>query len=133
MTKYFKLLMVALFATLSFTLTSCGDDDEPNGSDGNIIGTWQNVGELATSMEVIQYLQFKEGGVFIGVEVYPEYWDVEADVEELTWSLSGNTLKIDGAPSTIKSLSKTKLVLETMGISQEYKKVSDSIIDDYIN
>lgn len=32
MAKYIKLLMVALFATMSFTLTSCGDDDEPYGS-----------------------------------------------------------------------------------------------------
>lgn len=31
MTKYFKLLMVALFATMSFAFTSCGsDDDEPD-------------------------------------------------------------------------------------------------------
>ena len=32
MKKYLYLLIVALFATMSFTLTSCGDDnDEPNG------------------------------------------------------------------------------------------------------
>ncbi|MDE5719277.1 MAG: hypothetical protein K2I34_00700 [Paramuribaculum sp.] len=30
MAKSLKLLMVALFATMSFTLTSCGDDDEPS-------------------------------------------------------------------------------------------------------
>ena len=35
MAKYLKLLMVALFATLTFTITSCGDDDEP--SAGNLI------------------------------------------------------------------------------------------------
>lgn len=28
MTKYFKLLMVAIFATMSFALTGCGDDDD---------------------------------------------------------------------------------------------------------
>lgn len=28
MTRYFKLLMVALFATMSFALTGCGDDDD---------------------------------------------------------------------------------------------------------
>lgn len=32
MAKHLKLLMVALLATMSFTLTSCGDDDEPYGS-----------------------------------------------------------------------------------------------------
>lgn len=30
MKKYFYFLFVALFATMSFALTSCGDDDEPN-------------------------------------------------------------------------------------------------------
>lgn len=34
MAKYLKLFMVALFATMTFTLTSCGDDepDNPNGN-----------------------------------------------------------------------------------------------------
>lgn len=30
MKNYFYLFFVALFATMSFALTSCGDDDEPN-------------------------------------------------------------------------------------------------------
>ncbi len=35
MKKYLKLLFVALFATMSLTLTSCGDDDdEPDGGNG---------------------------------------------------------------------------------------------------
>ena len=33
MKKYLYLFFVALFATMSFSLTSCGDDDEPNGGD----------------------------------------------------------------------------------------------------
>lgn len=37
MKKYFKLLMVALFATLSFTLVSCGDDDDNDA----LVGTWE--------------------------------------------------------------------------------------------
>lgn len=35
MKKYFRLLIVALFATLPLVLTSCGSDDEPDGSDGS--------------------------------------------------------------------------------------------------
>ena len=30
MKKYLNLLFVALFATMSFALVSCGDDDEPD-------------------------------------------------------------------------------------------------------
>lgn len=37
MKKYLKLLFAAIFATLSFTLVSCGDDDDDNGS---LVGTW---------------------------------------------------------------------------------------------
>ena len=37
MKKYFKLLMVALFATLSFSLVSCGDDDDNDA----LVGTWE--------------------------------------------------------------------------------------------
>lgn len=40
MAKYIKLFMVALFATLSFSLTSCGGDDDdepsPNGAEGEL-------------------------------------------------------------------------------------------------
>lgn len=34
MKKYFQLLMVALFATMSFALTSCGDDDDEPSAGG---------------------------------------------------------------------------------------------------
>lgn len=38
MKKYLKLLFVALFATLSFALVSCGDDDD---DDNNaLVGSW---------------------------------------------------------------------------------------------
>lgn len=38
MKKYFKLLMVAMLATVSFCLASCGDDDEPETN--KLVGTW---------------------------------------------------------------------------------------------
>lgn len=37
MKKYIYIFSMALLATLSFALTSCGDDDENNGTNGNII------------------------------------------------------------------------------------------------
>lgn len=43
MTKYLKLLMVALFATMSFALTSCGGDepDDPNGGEKDVQYTFK--------------------------------------------------------------------------------------------
>ncbi|MDE5979885.1 MAG: hypothetical protein K2G84_07620 [Muribaculaceae bacterium] len=38
MKKYLKLLFAAIFATLSFTLVSCGDDDDDD--NGALVGTW---------------------------------------------------------------------------------------------
>ncbi len=39
MNKFIKLFFVALFAALSFSLTSCGDDDDDEIS--SITGTWE--------------------------------------------------------------------------------------------
>ena len=43
MTKYLKLLTVALFATMSFALTSCGGDepDDPNGGEKDVQYTFK--------------------------------------------------------------------------------------------
>lgn len=38
MKKYMKLLMVALFASLSFAMVSCGDDDDEPGAPGSGVG-----------------------------------------------------------------------------------------------
>ncbi len=37
MKKYLKLLFAAIFASLSFALVSCGDDDDDNSA---LVGTW---------------------------------------------------------------------------------------------
>lgn len=132
MKKYFKFFYLALCAVLAISVTSCSkDDDEPERS-SNIVGTWENVGELASAVGVTQYIQFNEGGVYYEVNVYPASLGGEVDVNKWTWSLSGKTLKVNGESSTVKSVSDTKLVIETLGINQEYKKVADSVIDKYL-
>lgn len=89
MTKYFKLLMVALFATLSFTLTSCGDDDEPSmGSNGTItinaikydISTYMTIdGEWDSYSEEGSFgffIDIKEGNT---IAPWPYYFDFESE------------------------------------------------------
>lgn len=51
MKKYLKLLFVALFATMSFSLVSCGDDDndEPAAS-SELVGTWDLTKETTVFM-----------------------------------------------------------------------------------
>ncbi len=62
MKKYFNLLMVALFATMTLSFASCSDDDEPdyNDSDSNLCGKI-----------TAQY----EGGSTIEYFVYEAIWD----------------------------------------------------------
>ena len=135
MKKYLKLLYIALFAVLSLSVTSCKDDDEPNGT--SIVGTWQNNDALAGALGVTQYIKFEEGGKYYEVNVYPKEFGGEVDVLHGNWSQSGDKIKISGgnvtsATATIKSQNGNKLVLEVLGISQEYTKVSDSTIDKYL-
>ena len=52
MKKYLKLLFVALFATMTFAFTACGDDDdEPDGGNNNK-GV---VGELTVDGKLVQF------------------------------------------------------------------------------
>ena len=135
MKKCLKFFYVALFAVLTLSVTSCKDDDEPNGN--SIVGTWQNNDAIAGSLGVTQYVKFEEGGKYYEVNVYPKEFGGEVDVLHGNWSQSGDKIKISGgnvasSTATIKSQKGNKLVLEVHGISQEYKKVSDSTIDKYL-
>lgn len=135
MKKYLSLLFVALLATLSLGLTSCGnDDDGPN--DNEIIGTWQEDDALSEALGTTVYVQFGSDHTFIEVDIYD--YDNEVDVERGRWERNGNTIKISGGDlkttsTEIKKLTSTELTLETLGIPTSYKKVSDSAINKYLN
>ena len=87
MKKYLKLLFAAIFATLSFTLVSCGDDDDDNGA---LVGTW-----VASYVEddVTSYtdeITFTKDGNFtiITTEVY--YGQTYVYSANGTYSVSGD-------------------------------------------
>lgn len=78
MKKYLHLLLVALFATMSFALTSCGDDnDEPDGGNGKASLTINGQGykEHATtgaSSTITDYSSVRPDlGIKIEAELYP--------------------------------------------------------------
>ena len=131
MTKYLKLFMVALFATLTFTLTSCGDDDEPS-SAGNIVGTWKSIGGMNEEFDITQYIQFNTNGSYIEVNID------EDGVETLhgKWKQNGEKVTVSGSDvismtATIVKITSSELVLNTLW-EQKYKKVSDSEIEKYL-
>lgn len=130
MKKYLTLLFAALFAAMTISLTSCGND-EPDSDD--IVGTWENTTEWATAIGK-EYIKFQKDAKFYEVTVYN---DGEVNTLRGTWSKDGNTVKISGkevisVTSTISDLTSSSMTLTTMGIAQSYKKVPDSTIDKYI-
>ena len=88
MKKYFKLLMVALFATLSFSLVSCGDDDDDNDA---LVGTWEaSTIDPEDGWQYYAVLQINKNNTFA-------YTEVETSTSGQTWTdnLTG-TYEISG-------------------------------------
>lgn len=139
MKKYLYFLLVALFATMSFTLTSCGDDDdEPTGSEKiEIIGTWKSTTVLdEDGWTQTDYVQFKDGGSYVNVILTDLYGMEDKEVSKGTWSVNGNkiTTKTESGSftSTIKNSTKDLLIIEALGEGMTYKRVSDSEINKYL-
>ena len=79
MKKYLHLLLVALFATMSFALTSCGDDDdEPNGGNGSASLTINGQGykEHATTGATSTITDY---GTRLGIKIEAELYPAKSD------------------------------------------------------
>lgn len=126
--------MVALFATLTFTLTSCGNDDKP--SVGNIVGTWKCTDY--TEIDLIVYVQFRADGTATEVDLDED----GVEVMNLTWKLDGDQLTIINHDdewaadipiiSIVNKVTNSELVVSVLGFEQTYKKVPDSEIEKYL-
>mgnify|MGYP002981631426 FL=1 len=144
MKKYFYLFFVALFATMSFALTSCSDDDdEPNDPNNeNIVGTWERTTTIDDDWWQKDYLQFKADGTSISITDTHFMGDSDVYVEYGRWTKKGNSLTvktdtpsdegIDIDNGTIKKLTKTELVINAGGMDLSFTRVDDSIIENYL-
>lgn len=134
MKKFVNVFYVALLAVLTLSFVACSDDDD-NSDSGSIVGTWKNTDVLAQVFEYTQYIKFDKSGKYYEVNIDDEPGG-EVDVLRGSWSRSGNTVRVTSegitTPARIQSLSAKKLVIEVIGISQEYTRVSDSVIDKYL-
>lgn len=134
MKKYLNLFFVALFATMSITLTSCGsDDDEPSTSD--LVGTWKSDGGVMEQMGLTQYIRFSSNGRYDEVNldegVFDDHLYGDYEVTGTVLSITGGNLY--GISSTIVNVTSKTLTIKTAGISQDYVKVADSEMDKYLN
>ena len=140
MAKYIKLLMVALFATMTFALTSCGDDDDEP-STANIVGTWKGIDKFSVEdyyTVIDSYMQFKSDGKYIEIDAFD---DGDIDIVKGTWTLDGNTLTMNANNEygftvpytvTVKKITNKELTVTVFGIERTYKRVTDSEIDKYL-
>lgn len=133
MKKYLYLLFVALFATMSFALTSCSsDDDEPSAS--NIVGTWKSNGGAMEQAGLTQYIRFSKDGKYDEVTlddgVFDDHLYGDYEVTGSILSITGGNLY--GISSDIVKVTDKTLTIRTAGISQDYVKVSDSEMDKYL-
>ena len=131
MKKYF-LFTVMLMALVSMGLASCGDDDEPKGSD--IVGTWQ-----ITNDDGVTLLQFTKDGKFNEVDIV-----VEEGVSDLykyygTYTVSGNKLTItyeyayeSETVDCTYSVKDDKLTITSSGETNTLFRVDDSVIERYL-
>lgn len=143
MTKYFKLLMVALFATMSFAFTSCGDDDEPDDPNNeSLVGTWERTTNIDEDWWQKDYIQFKNDGTSISITDVHFMGQSEVSVEYGKWSKNGNKLTVkadnpsgDGIDidnGTIQKLTNTELILSAGGMELSFTRVDDDAIEEYL-
>lgn len=126
--------MVAIFATMTFSLTSCGDDDEP--SVGSIVGTWEIFDEPTANGGILyaQLVQFKNDGTYVEVFIDKD----EIDFVSGDWVLDGNSLTMTAhripipTTSKIEKLTNKELVITTFSAKLTYTKVADSEIEKYL-
>lgn len=113
--KYLKLLFVALFATMTFAFTACGDDDDEPSSNSVLVGTW----------DMVKATTYYMGDTDVD---YPKnvYWVFTSDKltvhdtndlangKEVTYNYNSDTkvLKITGYPLyNVTELTDSKLVI----------------------
>lgn len=98
MKKYLSLLFVALFATMSFALTSCGDDnDEPDGgnSKASLTINGQGYKEHSTTGANSTVTDYGTSlGISIKAELYPANSDETEFFPRVNISLEANSVAL---------------------------------------
>lgn len=132
MKRYLYFFFVAILASLSFTLTSCGDDKEEDLNNSNdLVGSWKLVQGSSSYLVDADYVRFEDNGTFY--QIYLE----DMDVQRGTWKRTGNTIELKSSEflaTTVEILELTNstLKIKLLSIPYTYKKVSNTETDKYI-
>lgn len=108
--------------------------EESEKTEDNLIGTWKSSGGMMEAMGLTQYLRFSVDGRYDEIDldegVYDDHLYGQYKVDGSTMTVSGgNTI---GISAEIVKLSSEGLTLKTLGITQDYIKVDDSEMDQYL-
>ncbi len=143
--KTFRLIGIFLIAVLvSFSLASCGDDNDDTYNDSEsiqstslLVGTWKvTTKEYTTDLGLTAYIQLTSDGKYYevdidedeGVDILYGEWTVEDDKIIVT---GGNT--IGYYEVQIVELSETSLTVNFLLFTATYEKVDDSVIAPYLS
>ena len=135
MKKYLKLLFVALFATMSFAFTACGDDDDEPQEFGSIVGTWKmEVVHISDDWWQVNYANFEEGGKYIAMDVVYFMGDYDVSVDTYRWSQSGNVIESDGDKGTITKMTSNSMTFkdDKSGIELTYTRCPKEEMEQYL-
>ena len=141
--------MVALVATLSFSLVSCGsdDDDHDGGINSDIVGTWKGISQsgLGKDKEVRElFFQFRKDGTYVealedenGYTTSSGTWSRKGDNLYYTTSLDFGILddgKSDDVtiPIRIVNVDKKNISLDIYGFIVTAVKVADSEMQEFM-
>lgn len=139
-----RLMAAVLLLTATFALGGCSDDDE-GVVEGSIVGTWKCTSlKEAEDLFGQQYVQFREDGTYIEVDITDDYvvdgevlWEGEVEILRGRWTQDGTSIHVSGPDivsidTQITNLTDTRLTLTTVGIPLSYVRVDDSEIEQYL-
>lgn len=122
MKRFLYSLFLVLLSVVA--LTSCENDEDV--SYDKLIGTWVAWGTGSDS-----YMQFRGDGTCYTVDIVDGY----PEVEKMDWSLAGKMIILDvdfPVWMEIVSLSDSKMELRMLGFVTPYRRVPDSVIEQYL-
>ena len=132
MKKYLKLLFVALFATMTLSLTSC-NSDEPE-EFGSIVGTWKYEVYIDGDYWQKSFGDFEENGKCTSMDVNYFMGDYDVTVSYDTWSQSGKKVEIGGDKGTIKTMTSNSMVLvdDKTGFEMHFTRCPKEEMEQYL-
>ena len=114
--KKFKYLLI-MFVAVMVTVSCSNDDDDKDSGNNDLVGTW-GVSESIDGFEISIKVTFNADATGIINSAYTVNGETETEIDDFTWSTSGNqlTMVLYGDPEiSTYSISGNKLTITQDG------------------